>query len=337
MVERGTSVSMFERGPTQRAAPGPLLALAAQLLLLVALDTTVGLAGAGWIVGLASGLILDAALARALWRNAAARLGPADCVTLFRATLAVGVAALTADSLGDHARVPTLVTLASVALALDLVDGWLARRTRTTSALGAWLDGEVDAFLILALSVEVAGSVGVWVIAMGAARYVFLAAGWPCPWMRMQLPRRDWRKVVTATAGITLTVAAAQILPSSLNRGMLLVALALLAESFGRDVWWLWRHRGYAPPRVAAAPARGPLAVALTLLALVVVWAALVAPSQPWLLAPGAFVRLPLEGIVVVALAVVLPARAGRLLAWVVGPALGLLVLVKLLDFGFFT
>ena len=40
---------------------------------------------------------------------------------------------------------------------------------------------------------------------------------------------------------------------------------------------------------------------------------------------PGAFVRLPLEGLVVVALALVLPAPTRRLLACVVGPVLGLL------------
>ena len=66
-------------------------------------------------------------------------------------------------------------------------------------------------------------------------------------------------------------------------------------------------------------------------------WAALVAPDQPSRLTPSAFVRVPLEGLVLVALALVLPATARRLLAWVVGPALGLLVIVKILDFGFFT
>ena len=75
------------------------------------------------------------------------------------------------------------------------------------------LDGEVDAFLILALSVEVAPSVGAWVLAIGVARYAFLAAGWLFAWMRAPLPRRDWRKVVTAAQGITLTIAAAEVLP----------------------------------------------------------------------------------------------------------------------------
>jgi hypothetical protein len=48
---------------------------------------------AGWLVGLASGLTLNVALARALRRDPSARLGPAGWVTLIRATLAVGVAA----------------------------------------------------------------------------------------------------------------------------------------------------------------------------------------------------------------------------------------------------
>jgi phosphatidylglycerophosphate synthase len=328
---------MVERGATLRAVPGPLTGLAGQLLLLAALGHTVGLGRAGWFVGVASALILDAALARALWRGPGTRLGPADWVTLTRASLAVGVAALAADSFERDVPVATLVTLASVALALDFVDGQVARRTKTASALGARMDGEVDAFLILALSVEVAPSVGVWVLAIGAARYAFLAAGWLFDWMRAPLPRRDWRKVVTAAQGITLTIAAAEVMPPALTSAALAVALALLAESFGRDVWWLWRHRRAAGPRLAAVRDGGPGgAFVLTPLAVVVVWAALVVPNQPWRLTPGAFVRLPLEGIVLVTLAVVLPARGRRLVPWVIGPALGLLVLVKLLDLGFF-
>ena len=164
-------------------------------------------------------------------------------MTLARATLAVGVAALVADSFDQPVPVTLLVSLAAIALALDAVDGWVARRTRTTSTLGARFDGEVDAFLILVLSVYVARSAGAWVLAIGAARYAFLAAGWVLPWMREPLPPRYWRKVVAATQGIVLTIAAADVLPLALTQAALVAALALLAESFGRDVWWLWSHR----------------------------------------------------------------------------------------------
>ena len=49
-----------------------------------------------------------------------------------------------------------LVGLTAVALALDGVDGRVARRTETVTAVGARFDMEVDAFLILVLSVYVA-------------------------------------------------------------------------------------------------------------------------------------------------------------------------------------
>jgi phosphatidylglycerophosphate synthase len=337
---------MRERGATSRgggrlASPGnqlgPLAGLVGTLLLLAVLARTVGLGGAGWVVGLASGLTLNAVLARALWRDPSARLGPAGWVTLTRATLAVGVAALTAASFERDVAVGTLVTLASIALVLDYVDGWIARRTATESALGAKLDGEVDAFLILVLSVEVAPTVGGWVLAIGLARYAFFAAGWALPWMRAPLPRRDWRKTVTASQGVALVIAASGVAPLSVSRALLAVALAMLAESFGRDVWWLSRHRLDATARLTASRVRHPAeTTVLTLLALAFVWAALVFPIQPWRFTPGWFVRLPLEGLVVVGVAVALPTRARRLAPWLIGPVLGVFVLIKLLDLGFF-
>ncbi|HKT44924.1 MAG TPA: CDP-alcohol phosphatidyltransferase family protein [Gaiellaceae bacterium] len=338
---------MLERAANLRARRSPLSALESQLgpaaalggtfLLLVVLARTVGLGVLGWTIGLVGGLTLTISLARALWNDRPARLGSANWVTLLRATLVVGVAALTAASFERSVATATLVTLASVALTLDFVDGWIARRTATESALGAKLDGEVDAFLLLALSVEVAPSVGAWVLAIGLARYVFLAAGWAFPWMRAPLPRRDWRKTVTASQGVALVIAAADVVPSTVSRVLLAIALALLAESFGRDVWWLWRRRHAAPVRVATASRRHPaLTAMLTLCATAVIWAGLVAPIQPWLLTPRSFVRLPLEGLVVVGLAIVLPIRARRVVLWVAGPAIGVLILVKILDVGFF-
>jgi phosphatidylglycerophosphate synthase len=338
---------MLERGATLRAARrplpdlgkqlGPLAGLVGTLVLLSVLARTVGIGGAGWLVGLASGLTLNLALARALWRDPSAALGWASWVTLTRATLAVGVAALTAASFERPVATAALVALASIALALDFVDGWLARRTKTESALGAKLDGEVDAFLILVLSIEVAPTVGGWVLLIGLARYLFFAAGWALPWLRARLPRRDWRKTVTASQGVALVIAASGVPPLALSRVLLAVALALLVESFARDVWWLSRHRADAPARPAAPRARHPaVTVVLTLLALAVVWFALVFPIRPWLFTAGSFARLPLEGLVVVGLAVALPTRVGRLVAWLAGLLLGVVVLIKAFDLGFF-
>ena len=114
----------------------PVTALIAQMLLIAGLAVIAGLDGIGlspaaWAVGVACGRITNVALARGLsyWR--ADRLGPADWVTLTRATLAAGVAALVADSFAEAVPVVLVGSLASVALALDAVDGWVARRTGT--------------------------------------------------------------------------------------------------------------------------------------------------------------------------------------------------------------
>ena len=230
---------------------------------------------------------MAAALARGLARGPGDRLGPASWVTLARATLAVGVAALAADSFTRDTPVALLVTLAAVALALDAVDGWVARRTGTATALGARFDGEVDAFLILALSVYVAPAYGAWVLAIGAARYLFLAGEWLLPWMRAPLPPRRWRRVVAAAQGIVLTVAAAGRPAAGAHAG-----------AAGRRARRCSRRRSASArggcgaagtPRRRAArarPLRAGVAVALTVLALLLVWAALVAPNQPSRLTP---------------------------------------------------
>jgi hypothetical protein len=75
----------------------------------------------------------------------------------------------------------------------------------------------------------------------------------------------------------------------------------------------------------------------MTVLAALLVWFALVAPDRLDRLGPGAFVRIPIEGLVIVALCVILPARARQVLAVVVGVTLALLTIVKILDIGFFT
>lgn len=315
----------------KRVPAGPVSGLLAQVLLIASLAGAAG-AGhsrAGWAVGFSSALVVDGALARGLARHGSGRLRPADRVTLARATLAVGVAALIADSFHRSISVALLVSLSAVALALDAVDGWVARRTRTAAPLGARFDAEVDAFLILVLSVYVAATIAPWALAIGLARYAFGIGGWALPWLSAPLPPRFWRKVVAATQGVVLTVVAADVLPRNIALAALLVAFVLLAESFGRDVWWLWRRR--------QGGARAGAAIALSVLALLVVWGALVAPHEPSRVTPGAFARLPVELLVVVALAAVLPAAPRRGLAVVAGALLGALLVVKVLDIGFFT
>jgi phosphatidylglycerophosphate synthase len=221
---------------------GPAIGLIFLMALLTTLALTVGLGLAGWLAGTAYGLVVAAALTVALNR-AGHDLGPANVVTLVRATLVGAVTALAVESYRQPVPVEVLTGITIAALALDWVDGQVARRTGTVTALGARFDMEVDSFLLLVLGVYVAQSYGPWVLLVGAMRYLFVAAMWLLPWMRATLPPRYWRKVVAATQGIVLVAAASGVLPRPVVLVGLVGALVLLVESFGRDVLWLWRHR----------------------------------------------------------------------------------------------
>ncbi|RAY17109.1 sulfatase [Actinomadura craniellae] len=82
-------------------------------------------------------------------------------------------------------------------------------------------------------------------------------------------------------------------------------------------------------------PKRPVGAWAVTALACLPVLFALVAPSELSRYGPGAFVRVPLEGLLCVALVLVLPARRRRVAALLVGALFGLLAVVKVVDLGF--
>jgi phosphatidylglycerophosphate synthase len=208
------------------------------------------------------------------------------------------------------------------------VDGLVARRTGTATPLGARIDGEADAFLILLLSIAVSQDYGSWVLVIGAARYALLLAGWLIPWLAAPLPPRYWGKVVAAVQGIVLTVAASGLLDRRTGMMAVAVALLLLAESFGRNVIWLYRTG--AGPRT-----RRVLRLAITVLSVVLVWGVLVAPDRAVQLTPAAFVRIPVEGLVLVAIALVLSAWRRRIVAAVAGILFALLTLVKILNIGF--
>jgi phosphatidylglycerophosphate synthase len=308
-----------------------ILGVLSTAALLGVVSVAAGLGVAGWIAGLATGWAATALIVTARMRSDQPEILPADWVTLTRAVLCAGVAGLVAASLsfGRPVSIAALVTLSAIALALDAVDGQVARRTGTANSLGRRIDGEVDAFLILLLSIFVSQAYGSWVLVIGAAPYALLLAGWLIPWLAAPLPPRYWRKVVAAVQGIVLTVAASGLVDRRTGMIAVAVALLLLAESFGRDVIWLYRTG--AGPRTRLA-----LRLAIAVLAIVLVWSDLLAPDQAWLFTPAAFARIPLEGLVLVAVALVLPPRPRRIVAAVAGILLGVLTFAKILNIAFY-
>jgi phosphatidylglycerophosphate synthase len=228
---------------TATPSRGLVLGLTAQLVLLGVLAVTPGLTTFGLAAGVLYGLALSGLLAVGLERNGMRRLGAANAVTLSRAVLVGAVTAMVLTSFTMNINVPLLVVIAGVALALDGVDGQVARRTGTTSALGARFDMEIDAYLILVLSVYAGDRFGWWTVALGAYRYLFVAASWVFPWMTAALPPRFSRKTVAAVQGVVLALVTPDFLPHAAAVGALLIALGTLTWSFGRDIVWLHRAR----------------------------------------------------------------------------------------------
>lgn len=187
-----------------------------------------------------------------LWIKLAAhyphtQFGACNSVTLMRAGLGASLLTplVTGYSLvgawGDWA----VAIVAIVALSLDGVDGWLARRSGLASAYGARFDMEVDAALalILALHALSDGLVGPVVLVLGVMRYVFVAASYPLPWLSAPLPERFGRKLVCVVQIAALIILQLPPLGPVMAQWIAFDAALALIWSFGRDTLWLWRHK----------------------------------------------------------------------------------------------
>jgi phosphatidylglycerophosphate synthase len=176
-----------------------------------------------------------------------ARIGPANQVTLGRLALTALLAGLI------HESPPAIAWLAfgiaCLVLALDGVDGWLARRSGCTSKFGARFDMETDALLILLMAVLTwqLEQAGVWVLLSGAMRYLFVTAALIQPWLRRPLQPSRRRKLICVLQIMSLLLALLPFIEPPWSSGLALVGLVLLCYSFATDIVWLWRQAGHPP------------------------------------------------------------------------------------------
>ena len=146
-----------------------------------------------------------------------------------------------------------VLALAVVVLALDGLDGWLARRSGLRSRFGARFDVEADvifALVMAALAVS-AGKVGLWFLALGMLRPAFLLAGLLWPVLRAPLPDQRWRKVMAALQMSAQVALLAPLIAPPLSVVLGAGILGAMVLSFLVDIRWLIRH-GTAPRRAAA-------------------------------------------------------------------------------------
>jgi phosphatidylglycerophosphate synthase len=229
---------------------------AATTLLLALLATAVAMStglGTAYVAGAVIGFALALPLVgRGLAAHPHPRFGAANRVTLLRLALVAGLLAALpqADTTDTAGLAWGLVGVATLAALLDAVDGPLARRSGLASAFGARFDMEVDALLILVLSLLLVGMgrAGPWVLAAGLLRYGFVAAARGWPWLAAPLPPSRRRQAVCVAQIVALIVALAPVLPAALAAAIAGLGLVALLASFAIDIAWLARSRPAAAP-----------------------------------------------------------------------------------------
>jgi phosphatidylglycerophosphate synthase len=191
------------------------------------------------------------ALAAVITRHSRARsFGVADVVTLVRGVGVCFLAGLAwqalAGGLTRH-EVLIMIIMGILCLTLDGVDGRVARARGEASAFGARFDVEIDAAMLVVLSVAVAalGIAGWWVLAIGTMRYGYVATSLVVPALRIPLPYRYSAKVIAVAQAVALLAALALQLTHVehwIAETLLFAALTALCWSFGRSVIWQLRQ-----------------------------------------------------------------------------------------------
>lgn len=179
-------------------------------------------------------------------------IGIANSITLVRgfSVALLGGFALTNARTDVLAHLPAL--LYTINLLLDLADGAVARATEKRSALGEVLEHELDSLGVLVASAVLVstGTLGLWFVAVGVARYLFVGSAW----IRRSLGKPSYPLVHSRSgrllAGSMMAFLAVSLwpaMPAELIRAVAPPLSAFFLAGFARD--WLvvtGRLRGQA-------------------------------------------------------------------------------------------
>ena len=246
------------RGPA-RAEAGQAIGLVG-IASAIALLAIVGAGRAGTAAAVAAAGVYTTVAALVLYGIAAPdaprRFGSANIVTLLRAGIAALVTGLALEALATGSGLLAepgeigdlwawaLPAGALLALVLDGIDGWVARRRQVATAFGARFDMEADALLVLGLSLAAfaAGRAGAWVLTAGALRYVFVAGGAVWPPLSAPLAPSLRRKAVCVGIGVALVVGLVPAVPASVAGLLAGAGVLAVIYSFAVDTVWLIRR-----------------------------------------------------------------------------------------------
>ena len=158
-----------------------------------------------------------------------AYIGFANWVTLLR-LLVIIISGFLSNLLSNH----VVFIFFSLAIAMDGLDGYLARRFKHMSIFGARFDMETDAFMVLLMSYLLYSRqlVGMWIILPGALRYIYqLLFSW-LP--TSELPSKKIRSTIAVIFFISLSMGF--IMPRYLTLPLLFTSSILIVFSFSISI-----------------------------------------------------------------------------------------------------
>lgn len=177
------------------------------------------------------------------WTQADKKFNAADKVTVSRWVLFVSCVVVATMIQDTHWWILIGVSLA---VALDGLDGWMARKLSVASDYGRILDMEVDHMttsLLVALSVMIIG-ISPWFLGLNLLRPLYLLFG------KQKLQEKEYRskyqllraKLICIVSQILLIVNLAPIFSLSTKEILSFMNLLLLTYSFAIDLWLEHRH-----------------------------------------------------------------------------------------------
>lgn len=163
--------------------------------------------------------------------------GPANWITVSRFIIIAYVL-----TFFEVLPLPILVSLLSIAVLMDVLDGYIARRTNTQSDFGALFDMEVDSFYVLAMGLyfHFTTDFGLWLLIPGSIRYIYDIVRIVIVDEKFE-PKRQSLAVFLAGFNFVLLIAAL-LLPSDLSLLVLLISLMVVCASFSRSFFDLFKY-----------------------------------------------------------------------------------------------
>jgi len=194
----------------------------------------VALAGAAWPLSLVA-LLSSAELVRRGWGvfTPTGAFGWANHVTTVRFALALLLGAL-----GPATPGWMLAAALGAAAALDVADGFIARRYSLSSAFGAAFDIETDALLTLIAEAQLwqRGRAGAWILIPGLLRYAYVLALAIVPATAGHVRSSPFAR--RAFVALLVGLIAALLSDGAVASGLAVIGTAAVTFSFARSFRW---------------------------------------------------------------------------------------------------